>query len=482
MKAHYSLVGLMVILCASTLAFAQEPEFNLKNYQTTNYERSELSVYFRLSENYSNKTQNQDTPGFVFSDQNSNLGSALNGNYHSINYKPEKFVESNVNFSSNIDLNNSERDISDNNYYYLDKNVMNVYLSTSHIQERYYGENLKNFFFLKPTLNASIYSHNEFNVSDLDTFQSNYLNIEIPSELSIELGHGYGRIEFVEDAVEAIYILSELEEKGVLANKADPSMIEVLANKIKQLKEERYLDGRIYRAYVLEELVTLFKEENWVVKESVALFNTLNDYHFMAGINNRKAGSKFKYGIAPELAFLKSNNEFGSDYSRFKDGISLILSYENYVPVNIKWQRSFNSNLTAGIEKVYFKYDYDDSFNKNSNTPLSINFSNQYAVGYLPNTRTQLSASVFGNWNYTENLNNNANGNSYSNIDFGLNLGGNYYFSEHLRLTSSFSLYDNVLKRHLNMYNPNLNANEVVLNTENKFRQSFNVALNYYIF
>ena len=81
MKAHYFMVGLIVMLCASQRTPAQTTDFDLKNYKTTDYERSSLDFKLNFNESTNDQKYNEDTPNYVYSIDNNNLRGLINLNY-----------------------------------------------------------------------------------------------------------------------------------------------------------------------------------------------------------------------------------------------------------------------------------------------------------------------------------------------------------------------------------------------------------------
>lgn len=472
MKAHYSLMGLLIILLNPQPSTAQEIEFDLKNYKTTDYERSSLDFYLNFYESTAKTQNDEETPDYVYSVASQNLRSQFNLKYSTINLSRDKLIESGAMLSTSFNNYFSENDRS----RYFPKYTMEKSSNVSSGLE--FFRNVSNFYspqfnkFWEYKIDAKVNGNNFYLLQEKDTNRFESSQLQIPASISLYIGHGHGRIEFVEDAVEAIYILDELQKKGLTIKEIGNDDIKQLADKITVLKKKRFFDNRFYQEEVMEEFVMFLTENKFVQNATVGLFNTVNDYHYMAGINQRLSGHKFAYGIAPSL--LGNHIYYNLDdlgKNSYALGANVTMSYENHKPIDVKWQKDFYTDLTFGLQNSKSNI-YSDNWLPYK-APYSFNSSTNYTIGFYPDTRTYFGSTVYCNLNFNKLLNFEKK-NSAPTYDTGFNFSGYYYLSEHLRLNGSFNINYN--------YDSDGRPSSNIENTGYQFAQSFNVSFNYYIF
>ncbi|MFA9391741.1 MAG: hypothetical protein ACERKD_18165 [Prolixibacteraceae bacterium] len=475
MKARYYLMGLSVFFLIAQTTTAQEIDFDLKNYKTTDYERSSLDFYFNFNESTTKKQNEEETPDYVYSLASQNLRSRFNLDYSTINLSRDKLMESGATLSASLNNSFSE------NYrsMYFPKYTLEKSSNVGSGIE--FFRNVSNFYspqfnkFWEYKVDAKVNMTNFYIVQEKDTNRFESSQLQIPASISLYIGHGHGRIEFVEDAVEAIYILDELQKKGLTIKEIGNDDIKQLADKITVLKKKRFFDNRFYREEVMEEFVMFLMENKLIQNATVGLFNTVNDYHYMAGINQRLSGHKFAYGIAPSLIAMQNYNKLDdSERSNYSLGANAKISYENHKPVDVKWQKDFYTDITFGLQNSKSKYNSENSGNWSSyEVPYSFNSSTNYTIGFYPDTRTYFGSTVYCNLNFNKLLNF-ENKNYAPTYDAGFNFSGYYYLSEHLRLNGSFTINYN--------YDSDGHPSSSIENTGYQFAQSFNVSFDYYIF
>jgi hypothetical protein len=104
MKNLLQMTWLFFLLIIASATMAQNPEFNLKNYKTTNYERSNLDLLFNLKEsafNFSNEIDNS----LIYLSSNRNFI----GNYYVVS-DFSKILYSNkkiISYGGNLSLSNN---------------------------------------------------------------------------------------------------------------------------------------------------------------------------------------------------------------------------------------------------------------------------------------------------------------------------------------------------------------------------------------
>lgn len=473
MKTKHILAGLVSLVLFALQTYAQEIDFDLKSYKTTDYTRSSLDLTFGLSESNTGTSEKGNTNNLSSSQNSFQSNGSLKLDYFDINFSRKKIVTQKIQFdgyfssSKNRTMENEIEELLKKNL--LSSNILS--LSRSYIN--YYG-GTNNFWKYSANFNMSINSNSKLEQSSSITTENNGATIQ--PLVSLYLGHGHGRLENIENAVEAIYILSELGDLGITRGQIGSEAITALADKITKLTQVRYFDSRIYRKEVMSELVSLLKSEGLVEKESVDLFNVLNDYHFMVGIKSRLSGAQLQYGLSPYMKYYSTNYADGSS-QQLNDGVVFNVTYDIHKPINLKWQRQFLNSLNLDFGYANYKSGDTEDWGGANRQPLELTTTTSYSIGYYPNTRTFINTSAFCTFNWNKLLNFPKKDYNNADIDAGLNINGYYYLSEKIRLNGTFRLFSNFNKDILSTINNS--AYEI-----GKFNlnQSFNISLNYFIF
>ena len=450
MLKTYILV-LMALIFASTQLAAQVKEFDLSTYQTSDYKRSSLDLNTQLRQGASDKSSLFDKQLDYKESQFPSTGQ-LQYTWDYIDFKRERII----NYGSSVDLYGSywhtKKDsiISaiTNNYSRSNFSVKGFYN-----YEKFYGSRLKNSWYINGDLNFAGRTDNTTTKNDSIIKKTSFSGDPLILS-SIKIGHAHGRMEHVSVASEAIYILDDLESSGLLTRALTDNDVVKLADKINELKQERFFDERLYRMKVMEELIGLLKENSLIEAESVKVFNIISDYYFMAGIQTRTSGKRLYYDLSIKDTYFYSNNKSARTFNYNNVDGYFNIGFQANKPISLKWQRNFSTNIRL------------------SNLPI-LNAAANYSIGYYPNTRTYLSAHTFTNLNYRD-----MTYQHYElNYTFGLSFNGYYYLSEKMRLSASMTLYNDHVENALV-----ISAENIAKKIDNSIQQAFNLALTYYIF
>jgi len=301
--------------------------------------------------------------------------------------------------------------------------------------EKYYSKSPKRFLEYGGSVGLGEKYYSNRNVSD--TVVSENSSNEIPLSARLTLGHGHGRLENIEDAVEALYILNELKQKGITIKTISEEDIRQFADCITKIKQERFLDERLYRQKSMTRLVNKLLELGLIDNESISTFNTIADYHYYAGFDSRYSGNVLKYNAEPFInySFTSSGPE---DYKTrtFSNGVALNVEYNSETPVSLKWQKSLTLRARYSIQdgKSMYKNDESDWTEHDNELTQTYNASASYSVNYQPNTRTSMGAGGYGSFYYSDL-------NESSNLYVGLSGHVNYYISERLKFNINLQLY-----------------------------------------
>jgi len=288
--------------------------------------------------------------------------------------------------------------------------------------------------------------------------------------LSPQLGIGYGRIENVHDARQAVYIANALAKKMVLTrNLSDDELFE-LSRIASTVKNKRFLDSRLH---LIEEITTLdsfFVDNNLLEDDGAAYFTTLNDMWQYGDLFSRRSGYEISFGVRPDYSH--QNVKFTPvvrDYifNTNQHSIGLNFSYEK--PFKLNWQHSLFTEVLGGVFSYSQRYKQTDNDYDNNNKGKRISAFAYYSLGYYPNTRTNIRVGT------SQQISRETHDHEGNIMIFhsALNASLYYYFSPNLRLTGDFSLG----------YSPRRNKGiEGYYHNSNDFSSSFFIQLSYYIF
>jgi hypothetical protein len=480
MKNLLQMTWLFLLLIIASATMAQNPEFNLKNYKTTNYERSNLDLLFNLNAAAGNSSDANNNSLTTNSYQNV-LVYNLNvvPNYSKIIYSEKKII----NYEAAMDIKNNY-----SNQWLQKKDTLthtdklrnssgDYSVSGSYYQDNYYSSTNRNFLKFGGYISTNLTSQNS--LSTLADSSAKSVVTSFTTHAGVIIGHGHGRIENVEDAVEAIYILNDLSKANLLNRKYTDTDIKVVADKITLIRKERYFDERLYRQKALKELFSLLYEIGLVRSGNIDIYNVLNDYHFMAGISQRPSGHKIEYYLSGSISYyqIRHSNSILSTYNNSNSkNLGFSCNYYFHDPISIKWQQDFTANFNVSNLWMAEQSRVDsnpDSKGETSNQTFSGNLGLEYSIGFFPNTRTYcgLTSDIYC-FEYINSDEYDKNYHPTINASIGLNT--YYYLSEKVRITGSFIVkyLDNREIEKTSDYNI----------TSKQFSNIFNLGLNYFIF
>ncbi len=311
---------------------------------------------------------------------------------------------------------------------------------------------------------------------------------------------GFGRIEEVQDARLAVYILDDLKQSGDL--KRAPTSEEVLAFSrfITETKNRRFFDTRIQKINEITRIDSMLNAMGLKARSEASYFTILNDDWDFANGPIRKTGGRFSVGIIPNILW---SYHYSNTNTEFEDtppapiivdlttkswqslwGIDFKAGYIWEKPANLYWQHTIIVNLAYALEyddrisKSYRMDTLSNDFRYETDSP-NLELTAGYRLGFYPNTRTELVLGI-----------NNILGQRWEKVTTGnledmkantfefaheLNLNCYYYISEQLRLTVTIQ----------NTYNhdhytfPDYPDSK---NAEHKLKTSFGAGLVYKIF
>ena len=302
--------------------------------------------------------------------------------------------------------------------------------------DRFYKKN-KWFFEIGNTLSNELSSQ-----KNSDTV-NNLNSSDIKVNNTVTLGIGKGRIERVQDAQVALYIINDLKAQGFLNAEPDRATVEKLARLITDINTKRVFDFRRRRIYELTRLDSFLRSSGLVTQTDIRHFTTVNDNWSLAFNPYRLSGSNWYVQLKPGADYTRRKynekttaNNYASTSDNFSFSLSPVAGYEKYVPLNLKWQlnmgisfayqiiknNSHYKNVFNGVESSNYNDYYDDLWTLNG----------FYSVGFFPNNRTQLAATL--------NLSALRRTNDYIEISPELNFTTNYFVSYRTYVTGAFNI------------------------------------------
>jgi len=319
-------------------------------------------------------------------------------------------------------------------------------------------------------INSNISYNSTRNKTKNQTEDSNEKQKTFSLNISPQLGIGYGRIENVRDARQAVYIANALSKKGVLNRKLSDDELFELSQIISTVKNKRFLDSRLHLIDEITLVDSFFEDNDLLADNGVAYFTTLNDMWQYGDLFSRKSGYEISFVARPyysyrNLKYTPVIREFIQNSNQHH--IGLIFKYEK--PVKLKWQHSLAAEVFGGINSSSEQNKQTDDDYKNNTKYKSFSAFANYSLGYYPNTRTNIQVSA--SQEISKNIYDDEGDSMSSNTSLGASL--YYYFSPNLRLTGEYGL----------MYTPSRsNGNEGYFYNSNRFSSSFSIRLTYSIF
>lgn len=267
--------------------------------------------------------------------------------------------------------------------------------------------------------------------------------------VSAQIGTGKGRLESVEDARQAIYILDNLSKRGVLTRELTDNEIFTLSQLISTVKNKRFFDSRLHLIDEITSVDSFFIANNLLEASNASYFTTLYDYWQHGALFERLSGKEFHSFVSADLV--------RREYDQYRDDENIFHSENNYnnfywvnrfsyeKPVNIYWQNSIYTSLMTG----YFQqYPVPTQLVDPNKRNMQYSLQGSYSWSYYPNSRTNISAGIYQKFGYIhmtsfEGERTFENGGKFFTSNSSIGGGMNYYISPQLRLSASVSaLFD----------------------------------------
>lgn len=285
-------------------------------------------------------------------------------------------------------------------------------------------------------------NNNNRSSGDNTTFNSGRNNFRE----KISVGIGKGRLEYVQDAQMAMFIINDLQKMNLLEKEVSPEKIHQLARLITTINNRRVFDNRIRRIYELTQIDSFLQVNHLVKQSSIAYFTAVNDNWALAFNPARQAGTIYYFRVRPSITFVGSKLEQNlpayyskSNTRQFAYGYETVAGVEKQKPVNLFWQKKMKASLSFVQEWQRSKAEFQTGNNPpqqpqlNTSTGSGLLMNAFYGIGYYPNNRTIIDGgltiqSAYSFHNFSQ---------SYSGfvLSPGLTLSANYFVSFKTRVT-----------------------------------------------
>jgi hypothetical protein len=469
---------LILFFCGHSSAQKLTLDYDLNEYKLPYLKRHLLEFDFSIANTHSvtKYTYNDlDPDKSVTRNFSSNLNPEYTFYLNSNKYQINQMISGNL---PGISFQKYSSDGSGYNNSQLDLNPSVVYSGEfrEYIAGRLFLEQDVIFqFSYERDLNKSEQINDLDEVTYKETFDMNSQNLSV----SIPVLVGWGRVERVEDARLAVYILDDLQKAGQLSREVNSRDISLLAKRISEIQNERFFDSRHKKIWELEQIDSILHDIGLVEADNIYYFTLLNDNWDYANGPLRESGFRVSGGLCPELMYNMGNTHYEQNYpdldsinttdSETKDrqigGGSLIrLDYEK--PLNLYWQFSLGNEFR--VSQLFEKSEYLDA---PETKYRNLSLDNQFfiAFGFYPNSRTSMSLSMSEAYIYQKIAEENQEDIITHTIRSSIWFSFNYYVSPQIRLYLHSGIYSNYSKTD-DSINQSIGAN---------FDYSMNVSLVY---
>jgi hypothetical protein len=432
--------GLFTLLSFFAItANGQLDTFDLSSYKLPEFKRSQLDLNLNLSG--SNGFSNHRDEGFDKQTHTSgNLGGPFSLTYNSYENSEKKQLTRLVQLSLSPGFNFNSA-----NGKTLQKSaIIGVDGAVSQVYRNYFRRNL--FFEPDIQLIASASSGNYRNVNILTKSSDRYALVD----LEVPLLMGKGRIEPVQDARLAVYILEDLYKEGRITRLPGQEEIIALASLISEIKNKRFFDYRIRKIAEIEKVDSFLQAGGFISKADARYFTTLNDNWDNSAGPLRESGRRFSAGLVPNTTLSRTYNKVEydtttTDYiTKNRTSIFGIRAFADYtvaIPMDLHWQKNWSLNASYGYGGDLYRNTVTDY--KLERGSYNLTGKAAYGLGFYPNSRTDVTGTLSLNllqYMRHETLTGTTNRFKYIELAPAFTLNLHYYISAQMRLNVHYDV------------------------------------------
>ena len=397
MKRTGSVLMLITLLLPVML---MSVDYNLNNYQEP--DNFEHGLNFGLyNEGYVNSKDHEDRTNNVAN---------ISANYFARKYNRKSIL--NISLFTEFDYDIYSFNSSDSLQYDFDTPEFNFNFNISAELRQYL---YKDWFY---NINANCYAHNYYTDSDSKSADYNLTSNSKRYRYSeyAMIGIGYGRVEDVSQACQAVEILSELEQAGLLARAVKSGDVESLANRLVQLTTLRLFDSRLDNMEKVRQINSELFEQGLLSEANIESLLIIMDLYDLGSVFTRRSGWDIypEFGIDNIDGYGDGNTEkvyvdtIYSDYTRDNEDNYGLRTYQPGLCFNYYQVLSSNWQLEASGSYGYFWSEYDNEeleIRRSETSPDSTWEKREYdkegynlgldlELSWYPNTRTEFWSRI----------------------------------------------------------------------------------------
>ncbi len=340
-----------LLLALATLiaiqSFSQVNEFKLSDYKLPEFDRSALSLNLYMNSSGTGIQQPASSSNYP-----NEYWSSIGSNDFIKNTKVYD-LEGNSSLYFNRIRNNARLQLNSSIGCYLYgsvvKDVTGYYDATTDVKIKnltpqiYMNREQRLYFAGKTFVEIDI---DAFYAFDLEKYQYDdddpyAIKKQHAFEATIPLKIGVGRIEQVQDATRALYILDALQKAGSVKADITNDEITKLAAHISKLKRQRYFDYRIQKMKEYAALDTFLRENELLENSDIHYFAALSDNWIYANLPSRANGYRFSLNALPAYAVTHGTSELNEDYSSSRLSFTKLgteVEFKSEKPINFNLQ------------------------------------------------------------------------------------------------------------------------------------------------
>ena len=486
------------ILLLPNLLKAQNNTFKLSDYKNPDYLYQAMDLQFGLNSGmFLNKNSNASNSSAA------SLNSQILASYSRVANSPKSQAEGHISINGGIGSTTSKYKPENSISYEKSQNKSFSHLEGINIEgvKRFYNEK-QNYF----EANIALTTSNQNNSQENKTYstgtwtnQNESSGKYFSSALAGSLLLGKGRIEQVQDARLALYLLDDLHTLNRAKRTATDEDIISLAQLITSLKYKRFFDSRLQKIAEIEAIDSLMQNKNIALSPDAAYFTSLNDNWDFANNPVRYSGNRLftgfegSWGYDYTYNFAKYQPDDISGEKTLKGnsaGVYLVMGLAHENPKTIRWQNSARFKAGIGIrqssetEKEINDITQDTESSAYADAVPSVKVSADYGFGYYPNSRTWLTFNwwLLSGWDKEMSGKNKAEKTDLQNSFYtytGPQFRAYFYLSEKLRLNLTFN---GEVRINYAKYTYNVPAGEDASKTTTWWNQQINATLTYSLF
>jgi hypothetical protein len=447
--------------------------FDISKYITPDIVRNQLAVNVHLNSDYAHVNSDNERYVYRVTSTDYNFMGTLASNFSRYTNTRRRISDLIINLSLDKDYTSQKHtsiysDRTNDEAKIISAN--NVGLGFKWADKRY-GSKL---FFGDYDLSGTVSYHSTDTTFSHQSVEINNKQQAFVFHFSPRLGAGYGRMENVEDARQAVYIANALSKKNILKRNLSNAELWELSQHISTVKNKRFLDSRLHLTDEISTVDSFFVKKELLSNPGAAYFATLYDMWQYGALFSRKSGYELSFVMRPRYTYQYSQTitepqEAGRDLNQADVETWLVFNYEK--PVKLNWQH----RVEAATYACFFQgkrgqTNFESLFHTNSKM---LSAWADYSLGYYPNTRTNIEASL--GQQIRKQIDTYLDYSTYTTYTARLNVNVNYYLSPYFRISGSWNLN---YEHYLSQSNAAQSAGDAI----NRFNTLFNIQRIYFIF